>query len=161
MGMGNQGKKRGRWSDTAITSSVNWTSLGGKVLSWGCCICSWPASATIWVHELSWLDMSGYSEWSGYSSLFPWRHISRCQCQDSSDSDCDRVVQGWWDIVFTHGSATRVQTFTPVRTFGMCWRSLAQWPDSPVIPTGVAGKWMQHWTEIDLDITEAAMSLRT
>ena len=32
-------------------------------------------------------------------------HIRRRHCHDSSCSNCERVVQGAWDIIFTHGLA--------------------------------------------------------
>ena len=52
-------------------------------------------------------------------------HIPRWQCQDSSGSNCERErVQGAWDIIFTWIGHHRVQTFTPLGIFGMCWRRL-------------------------------------
>lgn len=65
------------------------------------------------------------TEWPGYSinrvCLSWWhRHIPRGQCQDS-----ERAVRRAWDI------ATSVQMLTSLRTFGMCWKTLAEWSDSP------------------------------
>lgn len=54
----------------------------------------------------------------------------------------DQIVKEWFrgDETSFHGCATRVQTSTPLRFFGMCWRGFAQWSDPA----------MQRWMEINL-----------
>jgi len=62
-----------------------------------------PKNLVIWLPE--------YTEWTGLSIqtfFHPWwhGHILRWQCRDSSGSNCERVVMGAWDIIFTHELAT-------------------------------------------------------
>ena len=65
--------------------------------------------------------LAEYTEWPGYSIngyfLLWWHgHIPRWQCQDSLGSSCERVVQGAWDIIFTHRlTTTESLTLTPLR----------------------------------------------
>ena len=76
-----------------------------------------------------------YTERPGYSINgfpLPWwhGHILRWQCQDSN---CERVVQRAWDIHFqTWIGHHSIQTLTPLRIFGVCWRRLC------------AGVWLFH-----------------
>ena len=123
------GKKRGRWSDAPIMPSVYCASLWGQCydLGWLQLVRSSFSNIMCPKNEVSWLPE--YTEWPGYcihGFFLPWwdGHIPRWQCQDSSGSNCERVVQGAWDIIFTHGLATTVQTLTPLRIFEMCWRRL-------------------------------------
>ncbi len=53
------------------------------------------------------------------------RTYSKMKCQDSSGSNCKRVVQGAWTSFHTWTDHHRVQsqTLTP-RNFGMCWSRL-------------------------------------
>ena len=82
-----------------------------------------------------------YTEWPDYSIcgfFLPWwhRHIPRWQCPYSSGSNCERVVQGAWDIIFTHGSATTESRPEPRwDSLGCAGEDFAQWSDSPIINT--------------------------
>ena len=44
----------------------------------------------------------------------------------------------------------RVLTLTPLKVFGMCWKRLKEWFDSPVINTKSRPKIMQLWMEINV-----------
>ena len=90
----------------------------------------WPKNEVSWLHE--------YTEWPRSSTNgFPlswWHgHIPRWQCQDSSGSDCERVVQGTWDIIFTHGLTTTESRPLPHwESLGCAEEGFAQWSDSPI-----------------------------
>ena len=86
-----QRRKRGRWSDTPIMPSAYCISLWGQ-----CC-------------DLGLLQLvrSSFSNilWPGYffnGYFLPWWPFLRWWCQDSSGSNCERVVQRAWDIIVTH-----------------------------------------------------------
>ena len=72
-----QGKKSGGWSAPPTVSCVYCTSLWGKYSDLG-------------LPQVVGCKLSNA--------------MSRWQCHDSTGSDEERVVQGAWHIVFTHGS---------------------------------------------------------
>ena len=94
-------RSNGRRSCGLMSPDLPCSRVMGSAMIWGCCTWSGLGSAT-------WPE---YTEWPGYSIngfVLPWwhGHIPRWQCQDSSGSNCERVVQVAWDIMFTHGLAT-------------------------------------------------------
>ena len=78
-------------------------TCGGGAMIWGCWSWSGRASATLCAKE--WGQLTTWIYWM--TRLFhpwvflPWwhGHIPRWQCQESSSSNCERVVQGAWDIM--------------------------------------------------------------
>ena len=88
---------------------------------------------------LSWLpEYTGWPRSSTNGFFLPWwhGHIPRWQCQDSSGSNCERVVQGAWDIIFTHGLATTESRPLPHwESLGCAGEGFAQWSNSPIIKT--------------------------
>ena len=116
--MAHQGKKRGRWSDAPIMPSAYYARLLGQCYDLGLLQLVRSRFSNIMCpkKEVSWLPE--YTEWPGYSIngfFLPWwhGHIPRWQCQDISGSNCERVVQGAWDIIFTHGLVTTVSRPEP------------------------------------------------
>ncbi len=93
-----QGKKRDGWIDAPIMPSAYRTSLWGQCYDLGLLqlVRSRFSNVMCPKNEVSWLPE--YTEWPGYSIngfFLPWwhGHIPRWQCQDSSGSNCERVVQ--------------------------------------------------------------------
>ena len=85
-----------------ILSTVQ--ACGGSAMIWGCCSWSGLGSATLCVQRMRSADYLNILNDQVNPSMdiffYPYQ---RWQCQDSSGSDCERVVQGAWDIIFTHG----------------------------------------------------------
>ena len=73
---------------------------GGSVMIWGWS--SWSEKLGQLITWIYWMTRL-FHQWI-FSSLMV--RIPRWQCQDSLGSNCERVIQGPWDIIFTYGLAT-------------------------------------------------------
>ena len=123
------GKKRGRWNDAPIMPSAYCTSLWGQCYDLGLLQLVRSKFSNIMCpkNEVSWLPE--YIEWPRSSTngfFLPWwhGHIPRWQCQGSSDSNCERMVQGALDIISHIDWLPQSPVLTPLRIFGVCWRRL-------------------------------------
>ena len=111
-------------------------ACGGSAMIWGCF--SWSSrlcSATVCAQRMrsaDYLNILNDQVIPSMDFFLPWwhGHIPRWQCQDSLGSDCERLVQGAWDIVFTHGLATRVPT---ENLWDVLEKAFAQLSDFPII----------------------------
>ena len=101
-----QGKKRG--DEVMLPSCLAPTvrACGGSVMIWGRFSRSGRGSATLCAQKMRSADSLNILNEQVFPSMDFLGHIPRWQCHDSSGSNCERVVQGAWDIIFTHGLAT-------------------------------------------------------
>ncbi len=125
-----QGKKRGRWSDAPIMLSAYCTSLWGQCYDLGLLQLVKHRFSNIMCpkNEVSWLPE--YTEWPGYLiNGFFLPLMARAYSK--------MTMQGFIGLkLWKSGSGSmrhhfhawighhRVQTLTPLRIFGMCWRGL-------------------------------------
>ena len=119
---GHQGKKRGRWSDAPIMPSVYCTSLWGQCYDLGLLQLLRSRFSNIMCpkNEVSWLPE--YTEWPGYSingsySKMTMSGFMGLRLWKSGSGSMRHHFHTW---IGHH----RVQTLTPLRIFGMCWRRL-------------------------------------
>ena len=72
------------------------------------------------------------------------RALERVEYEDTWVSGSTRTHFHTW--IGRH----RVLTLPPLKVFGVCWKRLKEWFDSPVINTKSWPKWMQLWMEINV-----------
>ena len=129
-------------------------ACGGGTMIWGCCSWSGLASATLCAQRMrsaDYLNIVNDQVTPSMDFFPPWWHgyTPRRQCQDSSGSNCERAVQGAWDIIFTHGPQSA--DLNPTENL---WDVLEKALRSGLtLPSSIqyhSEKWMQHWMEINL-----------
>lgn len=73
-------------------------------------------------------------------------HIPGWQCQDSSGSNCERMVGREKEEWFSHTNGHLwIQTLHSVKVFGMCWRRLYRVLDSCIVNIG-------SWPKMDASL---------
>ena len=137
-----QGQKRGWWSDAPIMPNAQRTSQWGQCynLGWLQLVRSWFSDE----NEVSWLP--GYIEGPGF-----FKEIPRWQCHNSLGSNCERLFQGAWDIILTHGLATTESRLNPIENlWDVLEKTLRSDPALPSSAQDLAKKCLQIWMGLNV-----------